>query len=54
MAVKYGKTFTAKKGKHRGKRVRYSYKNGRKSTKKMVLAKKQSHGKRRSYRGRRY
>lgn len=50
MAIKYGKTFTAKKGKHRGKRVRYSYKNGRKSTKKMVLAKKP----RRSYRGRRY
>ncbi len=40
MATKYGKTFTAKKGKFRGKRVRYSYKNGRKSTKRMVLAKK--------------
>ena len=51
MAIKYGKTFTAKAGKHRGKKVRYSYKNGRKSTKKMVLAKKSS---RRSYRGRRY
>jgi len=51
MVIKYGKTFTAKTGKHRGKKVRYSYKNGRKSTKKMVLAKKSS---RRSYRGRRY
>ena len=38
MATRYGKTFTAKKGKYKGKRVRYSYKNGRKSTKKMVLA----------------
>lgn len=52
MVTKYGKIFTAKKGKFRGKRVRYSYKNGRKSTKKMVLVK----GRRRtrSYRGRRY
>jgi len=39
MATKYGKTFTAKKGRYKGKRVRYSYKNGRKSSKKMVLAK---------------
>ena len=37
MTTKYGKTFTCKKGKYKGKRVRYSYKNGRKSTKKMVL-----------------
>lgn len=51
MAIKYGKTFTAKKGKYRGKRVRYSYKNGRKSTKKMVLVKK---SRSRTYRGRRY
>lgn len=39
MTIKYGKTFTAKKGRYKGKRVRYSYKNGRKSSKKMVLAK---------------
>jgi len=52
MPTKYGKTFTCKKGKYRGKRVRYSYKNGRKSTKKMVLAK--SRRRTRSYRGRRY
>ena len=37
MATKYGKVFTAKKGKYKGKRVKYSYQNGRKSTKKMVL-----------------
>jgi hypothetical protein len=37
MATKYGKVFTAKKGKHKGKKVKYSYKNGKKSTKKMVL-----------------
>lgn len=38
--VKYGKVFTAKKGKYKGKRVKYSYgKHGRKSSKKMVLHK---------------
>lgn len=37
MAIKYGKVFTAKSGRHKGKKVKYSYKNGRKSTKKMVL-----------------
>ena len=37
MATKYGKTFTCKKGKYKGKKVRYAYKNGRKSTKKMTL-----------------
>jgi len=37
MATKYGKVFTCKKGKYKGKRVKYAYKNGRKSTKKMVL-----------------
>ncbi len=40
MATKYGKTFTAKKGKYKGKRVRYAYKNGRKSTKRMTLVKR--------------
>ena len=37
MAVKYGKKFKCKKGKHKGKMVRYAYTNGRKSTKRMVL-----------------
>ena len=37
MATKYGKVFTCKKGKYKGKRVKYAYKNGRKSSKKMVL-----------------
>lgn len=37
--TKYGKTFTAKKGRYKGKRVRYSYAGGRKSAKKMVLVK---------------
>ena len=37
MTNKYGKSFRAKKGKYRGKLVRYRYKNGRKSSKKMVL-----------------
>ncbi len=37
MATKYGKIFTAKTGKFKGKKVKYSYKNGKKSTKKMVL-----------------
>jgi hypothetical protein len=36
-STRYGKVFKCKKGKHRGKLVKYSYKNGRKSTKKMVL-----------------
>ena len=36
MATKYGKVFTCKKGKYKGKRVKYAYKNGRKSSKKMV------------------
>ena len=40
MATKYGKTFTCKKGKHKGKRVRYAYTNGRKSTKRMTLVKR--------------
>ncbi len=35
--LKYGKVFTAKKGKHKGKKVKYSYAGGKKSTKKMVL-----------------
>ncbi len=37
MSVKYGKIFVAKKGRYKGKKVKYSYKNGKKSTKKMVL-----------------
>lgn len=43
MATKYGKVFTCKKGKYKGKKVKYAYKNGKRSTKKMVL-----------HRGRRY
>ena len=39
MAIKHGKVFTAKKGKHKGKRVKYAYTNGKKSTKRMVLHK---------------
>ena len=37
MATKYGRVFTCKKGKYKGKRVKYAYTNGRKSTKRMVL-----------------
>lgn len=37
MVTKYGKVFTASKGKYKGKKVKYSYTNGKKSTKKMVL-----------------
>ncbi len=37
MANKYGTKFRCKKGKHKGKMVQYVYKNGKKSTKKMVL-----------------
>ena len=37
MSTKYGKIFVASKGKHKGKKVKYAYKNGRKSGKKMVL-----------------
>jgi len=37
MTIKHGKVFTAKKGKYKGKRVKYAYTNGRKSTKRMVL-----------------
>lgn len=40
MATKYGKVFRAKSGRHRGKLVKYAYKNGRKSTKKMVVHRK--------------
>ena len=40
MATKYGKTFTCKKGKYKGKRVRYAYTNGRKSTKRMTLVRR--------------
>ena len=36
MANRYGKVFRCKKGKYKGKLVKYQYKNGRKSTKKMV------------------
>lgn len=39
MAIKHGKTFKATKGKHKGKLVRYAYTDGKKSTKRMVLAK---------------
>ena len=37
MAIRHGKVFTAKKGKYKGKRVKYAYTNGRRSTKRMVL-----------------
>ncbi len=33
----YGKVFRCKKGKYRGKLVKYQYRNGRKSSKTMVL-----------------
>ncbi len=36
MAKRYGKVFTCKKGKYKGKKVKYQYTNGKKSTKKMV------------------
>jgi len=49
MAVKHGKVFTCKKGKYKGKKVKYAYTNGKKSTKRMVL-----HSKRKSYSRRRY
>ena len=39
MAIKHGKTFRCKKGKYRGKLVKYAYTNGRKNTKRMVLHK---------------
>ena len=39
MAIKHGKVFTFKKGKHKGKKVKYAYTNGKKSTKRMVLHK---------------
>ena len=42
MATKYGKVFKAKRGKHRGKLVKYAYKNGKKSSKRMVLHRKSS------------
>lgn len=37
MAVKHGKVFRCKKGKYKGKLVKYRYTNGKKSTKRMVL-----------------
>jgi len=37
--VTYGKVFTCKKGKWKGKRVRYSYLNKKKSSKKLTLYK---------------
>ena len=39
MAVKHGKVFRCTKGKYKGKLVKYAYKDGRKSTKRMVLHK---------------
>ena len=42
MSIKHGKVFTAKKGKHKGKKVCYAYTNGKKSTKRMVLHKGRS------------
>ncbi len=40
MATKYGKTFKATKGRHKGKQVRYAYKNGRKGSRRLVLARR--------------
>lgn len=37
MAIKHGKVFTATKGKHKGKKVKYAYTNGRKSSKRLVI-----------------
>lgn len=42
MAIKYGKTFKATKGKNKGKLVKYAYTDGKKSTKRMVLHKGRS------------
>lgn len=39
MAVKHGKVFKCKKGKYKGKLVKYAYTNGKKSSKRMVLHK---------------
>ncbi len=39
MAVKHGKVFKCKKGKYKGKLVKYAYTNGKKSTKRLVLHK---------------
>lgn len=50
MATKHGKVFTCKKGKYKGKKVKYAYKNGKKSTKRMVLHRGKS--KKRTYRRR--
>ncbi len=36
---KYGKSFRAKKGRHKGKLVNYRYTNGRKSSKRLMLDK---------------
>lgn len=46
MAYRYGKTFRCKKGKHKGKLVRYRYTNGRKSTKRMVRVNRRGGGRR--------
>ena len=39
MMVKYGKVFTCKKGKYKGKRVKYAYtkRRGQRDSKRMVL-----------------
>lgn len=37
MSVKHGKVFRCKKGKYKGKLVKYAYKNGKRSAKKMIL-----------------
>jgi hypothetical protein len=37
MGRKYGKIFTATKGKHKGKKVKYSYSNMKGAGKRMVL-----------------
>ena len=44
MAYKHGRVFRAKKGKYKGKLVKYRYTNGRKSSKRMVLHKQSRRG----------
>lgn len=46
MATKHGKVFTAKSGKFAGKKVKYAYTNGKKSTKRMVLHRPKRRGRR--------
>lgn len=47
MAYNHGRVFRAKKGKYKGKLVKYRYTNGRKKSKRMVLHKTRRGGGRR-------